>query len=249
VDDLIKSEMKKLSIPGLSIAVIKDRRIVKLDGYGLANIETGTPATADTVYGIASLSKQFIASAILLLSEENKLRLDDGIGQYLEGAPESWKDITIRHVLTHTSGIPRDPTDYHPYQQQKPMAVITSAYALPLLFKPGEKFLYSNVGYYILAEIIEKTSGGPWEEFVSNHFFKPAGLQATRPLTDGIVPGRASGYDQANGKTINAENWIAARPSSAFLQRQRYCQVGHISGHAQSPGRVQLGADARTAQT
>ncbi|WP_163612488.1 serine hydrolase domain-containing protein, partial [Klebsiella pneumoniae] len=78
---------------------------------------------------------------------------DDRISQHLTGTPDSWKDITIRQVLTHTSGIPRDPNDYHPYQEQKPMAVIASAYTLPLSFKPGEKFLYSNVGYYILAQI------------------------------------------------------------------------------------------------
>jgi CubicO group peptidase (beta-lactamase class C family) len=221
VDDFIRSEMQKLGIPRLSFAVIKDRKIVKLAGYGSANLETRSPATPDTIYKIASLSKPFIASALLLLAEDNKIKLDDKLSQYLEAAPESWKDITVRHLLTHTSGIPRDPADYHPYQEQKPMAVITSAYALPLSFQPGEKFLYSNVGYYILAQIIEKTTGGPWETFIADRMFKPAGLQVTRPLTTAVVPGRASGYDQVDGKLVNAENWIASRPSAAFLSSVR----------------------------
>jgi CubicO group peptidase (beta-lactamase class C family) len=221
VDDLIKSEMQKLNIPGISLAVIKDRKIIKLAGYGLSNIETETAATPDSVYKIASLSKPFIATALLLLVDENKVRLDDKISPYLEGAPPSWQSITIRQVMSHISGIPRDPADYHPYEQQKPGAVIASAYALPLVFQPGEKFLYSNVGYYILAQIVEKASGMPWETFVADRLFRPAGLTATRPLTAGIIKGRASGYDLTDGQLMNAENWIAARPSAAFLSTVR----------------------------
>ncbi|MFA9342700.1 serine hydrolase, partial [Escherichia coli] len=89
-----------------------------------------------------------------------------------------------------------------------------SAYTLPLSFKPGEKFLYSNVGYYILAQIIENATGAPWEGFVAARVFKPAGLQVTRPLTAAIVPDRAAGYDRVDGRLVNAENWVASRPSS-----------------------------------
>ncbi|WP_137862991.1 MULTISPECIES: serine hydrolase [unclassified Sphingomonas] len=221
VDDYIRSEMRKMGIPGLSIVVIRDRKIVKIAGYGSANLETRTPATPDSIYKIASLSKPFIASAILDLAADRKIGLDDRISQHLTGTPDSWKDITIRQVLTHTSGIPRDPNDYHPYQEQKPMAVIASAYTLPLSFKPGEKFLYSNVGYYILAQIIENATGAPWEGFVAARVFKPAGLQVTRPLTAAIVPDRAAGYDRVDGRLVNAENWVASRPSSAFLSSVR----------------------------
>lgn len=221
VDDYIRSEMQKTNIPGLSIAVIRDGKIVKLAGYGWANLETRSPATPDSIYKIASLSKPFIASAIQVLAADRKIGLDDRISQYLTGTPDSWKDITIRHLLTHTSGIPRDPTDYHPYEVQKPMAVIASAYALPLLFRPGEKFLYSNLGYYLLAQIIENATGAPWEDFVAVRLFKPAGLQVTQPLTTAIVPDRASGYEVVDGTPVNAENWIASRPSSAFLSSVR----------------------------
>ena len=129
------------------------------------------------------------------------------------------------------------------------MAVITSAYTLPLSFAPGDKLLYSNVGYYVLAQIIEKTTGKPWEEFVSQRVFAPAGLHATRPLTNAIVPGRASGYDQAEGKPINAENWIAVRPSAAFLSTVRDLASWDILlRQPQSTFHLQLGANSRAAK-
>lgn len=246
VDDFIRSEMQKLNIPGLSLAVIKDRKIIKLAGYGLSNIETGSPATPDSVYKIASLSKPFIATALLLLVDENKVRLDDKISRYLEAPPPSWQAITIRQVMTHTSGIPRDPADYHPYEPQKPSAVIESAYALPLAFQPGEKFLYSNVGYYILAQIIEKASGTPWETFVADRLFKPAGLTATQPLTTAVVKGRASGYDLADGQLVNAENWIAARPSAAFLSTVRDLAAWDIFLDTRNPLSAASWAQAHT---
>ena len=218
VDDYVKERMRDLHIPGLSLAVIKDGKIIKASGYGLANVETNTPATPETVYKTASLSKPFIGAAIMLLMQEGKIGLDDKVSNYLDGSPETWKEITIRHLLTHTSGIVRDPTDYHPYTEQTVADVIRSAYPLPLSFQPGEKWLYSNVGYYVLAEIIAKVSGKPWDEFIAERFFVPAHMTSTRTTTiTDIVPHRANGYQQRNNRMINAENWIAVRPSGAFL--------------------------------
>ena len=218
VDDYIKERMQELHIPGLSMAVVKEGRIVKATGYGMANLETNTPATPETVYKTASLSKPFIATAVMLLMQEGKIGLDDKVSEYLEGSPESWKEITIRHLLTHTSGIVRDPSDYHPYNEQPVAEVIKSVYPLPLAFQPGEKWLYSNVGYYALAEIITKVSGKPWNEFIAERLFVPAHMTSTRTTTVAdIVPHRASGYHQTNSGIVNAENWIAVRPSGAFL--------------------------------
>ena len=218
VDDRVKAQMQALHIPGLSIAVVEKGRLIKAAGYGLANVETDSPATPETVYKIASLSKQFLAAAVMLLVEEGKIGLDDRAQKYLNGSPESWKNITVRHLLTHTSGIVRDPSDYHPYKEQQPSNVIESVYPLPLSFQPGEKWLYSNVGYYVLAEIISKASGKSWSAFISERLFAPAGMTATRVLTlTAIVPNRASGYEQTDSGMVNAENWIAVRPSGAFL--------------------------------
>jgi CubicO group peptidase (beta-lactamase class C family) len=218
VDEYIKQRMQELPIPGLSLAVVKDGKVVKASGYGAANLETGTPAGPETEYRIASISKQFIAAAVLLLVAEGKIGLDDQAVKYLDGTPESWKQISIRQLLTHTSGIARDPADYHPYREQAIREVIQSTYELPLSFQPGEKWLYSNVGYYVLAEVIAKVSGMPWDAFISERIFGPAQMSATQTgTTVGIIRHRASGYQWTNTGVANAENWIAVRPSSAFL--------------------------------
>jgi len=220
VDAYIRETMRESGIPGLSIAVVKGGKVVKASGYGIANLETNTPATPHTVYKTASLSKQFIAAAIMLLVQEGKVRLDDKASGYLDGSPESWKDITVRHLLTGTSGIVRDPkeSDYEPYREQPVTDVIRAAYPIPLRFSPGEKWSYSNVGYYVLAEIINKASGKPWDEFIAERLFVPAGMKSTRlTTTTEIVPHRAAGYRNTSKGRVNAEDWIAPRPSGAFL--------------------------------
>jgi CubicO group peptidase (beta-lactamase class C family) len=121
-------------------------------------------------------------------------------------------------LLSHTSGLVRDPSDYHPYAEQQPMAVIRSAYSLPLQSKPGEKCPYSNIGYYILAEIITKASGMPWNDFISRQLFDPAGLTSTRLTSvSATIPNRARGYEITPAGLSNAEDWIAVRRSGAYV--------------------------------
>jgi CubicO group peptidase (beta-lactamase class C family) len=218
VDGYITGEMKSHRIPGLSLAVIKDGHLVKVAGYGLSDIETGTPAAPATVYKIASLSKPIIATAILLLAQEGRLSLSDTVPNHLPNAPNTWSNITIRHLLSHTSGLVRDPSDYHPYVEQQPIAVIESAYSLPLQSKPGEKWSYSNIGYFILAEVITRVSGMPWSDFVAKTILEPAGMKSTRLTSvSAIIPNRAHGYEIGEAGWINAEDWIAVRPSGAYL--------------------------------
>ena len=218
VDDYVKSEMQRQHLPGLSLVVIKDQKMVKVQGYGLANIELNVPATPDTVYKIGSVSKQFIATGIMLLVQDGKIKLDDSVSQYLEGTPETWKPITIRHLLTHTSGIVREAPGFDPLKIQSDADVIKTAYPLPLRFTPGEKYEYCNVGYFSLAEIIRKVSGKPWGEYLGERVFKPLGMNATR-TTDmrDLVPNRANGYVWREGKFQNASIYFALRPSGAFL--------------------------------
>ena len=113
-DDFIRAEMKRQNIPGLSLAIVKDGQIIKAAGYGLADRTLKIPATPETVYKIASVSKQFIATGIMLLVQEGRLGVDDPISKYLDGTPAAWKDITIRHLLTHTSGIVRESPGFDP---------------------------------------------------------------------------------------------------------------------------------------
>lgn len=218
VDDYINSQMQRRHIPGLSLAVVRDGKIIKAKGYGLADVETNSPATPETVYKISSISKQFLAAGIMLLVEEGKIGLDDKVSKWLEGTPDTWKEITIWHMLTHTSGLDDDPPGYDPFKVQADADVIKSAYLMKLLFPPGEGWSYSNVDYFALCEIIHKVSGKPWSEFLTERLFAPTDMLSTRTTTTtNIVPHRASGYNWNKGRLENAENWVAVRPSGAFL--------------------------------
>jgi len=218
VDDYVKAEMLKQHIPGVSLAVVKDGKIIKAEGYGLANVELNVPARPETVFKIGSVSKQFISAGILLLIQEGKISLDDSISKFLDGTPETWKPITVRHLLTHTSGIVREAPGFDPMKIQSDADVIKTAYPLALRFAPGEKWEYCNVGYFSLAEIIRKVTGKPWGDYLSEALFKPLEMNSTRTTTmTDLVQDRANGYGWREGKYSNAAIYLALRPSGAFL--------------------------------
>jgi D-alanyl-D-alanine carboxypeptidase len=218
VDDYVKAEMLKQHIPGVSLAVVKDGKIIKAEGYGLANVELNVPVRPETVFKIGSVSKQFISAGILLLIQEGKISLDDSISKFLDGTPETWKPITVRHLLTHTSGIVREAPGFDPLKVQADADVIKTAYSLPLRFAPGEKWEYCNVGYFSLAEIIRKVTGKPWGDYLRDALFRPLEMNSTRTtsMTD-LVQDRANGYGWNEGKYLNAAIYFALRPSGAFL--------------------------------
>ena len=218
IDDYVKSQLQGQHIPAMSIAVIKDGSLIKAEGYGLADIEHGIPARPDTVFKIGSVSKQFIAAAIMLLVQDGKVAPGDKVSTHLAGTPSTWQEITLRHLLTHTSGLVREAPGFDPYKVQPDIDVIKTAYPLPLQSKPGDKYEYSNLGYFVLAEIIHRVSGKPWADFLAERVFAPLGMTATR-LTSvaDIVPNRADGYAWKTDKFQNTENWPAVRPSGAFL--------------------------------
>src|SRR5262245_61663762 len=218
VDDYVKAEMQKQHVPGLSLAVIKDGKVIKVEGYGLANVELNVPASPESVYKIGSVSKQFIATGIMLLMQEGRISLTDPVSKFLEGTPDTWKEITVRHLLTHTSGIVREAPGFDPMKIQPDADVIKTAYPLPLRFAPGEKWEYCNVGYFTLAEIIHKVSGKSWPDYLKERVFAPLEMNATRTTTmTDIVPNRAGGYIWRNGNQQNADVFFALRPSGAFL--------------------------------
>jgi CubicO group peptidase (beta-lactamase class C family) len=217
VDDIVRADMEKRHIPGVSLAVIKEGKVIRAQGYGLANVELKVPASPETVYKIGSVSKQFIAAGIMLLVQDGKLKVDDKISTYLDEAPEAWRDITIRHLLTHTSGLSREAPGFADLKVQADAALIKTAYGQPLSFAPGEKWRYCNLGYFTLAEIIRKVSGKPWGEFMRERVFAPLGMTSTRITTvRDIVPNRADGY-YWRGNLENEEVMLAVRPSGAFL--------------------------------
>jgi D-alanyl-D-alanine carboxypeptidase len=217
VDEFVRAEMERQRIPGLSLAVVKDGQVVKAAGYGVADRTSGTPATPETVYRIASLSKQFIAAGVLLLVQEGRLGIDDPVSQHVPDAPASWAGITIRHLLTHTAGLSRESPGFDPLRVRSDADVIRDAYGEPLRFRPGEKWEYSNLGYFILADVIRIVAGVPWTEWLHDRVFAPTGMATTFPSTAAAaVPSLARGY-RDNDRLIDAPAWPALRPSGAFL--------------------------------
>lgn len=196
-DDYLKVEMVRRHIPGMTVAVVRDGKVVKSQGYGAASLELSAPATDVTVYQVGSLTKQFTAAAIIWLAQDRKLNMDDKAAKYLDGLPDSWKGITIRQLLNQTSGIPnyREGLNMGALLKDYTAAdLIKMASARPLLFTPGTQFGYSNTNYHLLGMIVEKVGGEPYGDFLHNRFFRPLGMTATRLDDPGaVVPNRARG--------------------------------------------------------
>jgi CubicO group peptidase (beta-lactamase class C family) len=207
VDDYVKRHLRTDHIPGLSLVVLQNGRIVKSGGYGFSNVETGTKATVTTVYPIASVTKQFVAAGILLLQQDGNLSLDDKAARYLSGLPQSWSRITIRQLLNHTSGLPDIWNDLHADMRvpTTPEKIIQTVAAVPPLFAPGEKWEYSNTDYIVLASIITKISGEPFDSFLKRRIFDHLGMTRTRLFDpEAIVPERAGLYRREGGRLLNS---------------------------------------------
>ncbi|MEO6526810.1 MAG: serine hydrolase domain-containing protein [Gemmatimonadaceae bacterium] len=218
VDRIIRAEMMRGHIPGVALAVVRGGRTIKLASYGVADLEHGVPVTPKTAFKIGSLSKQFLASGIMLLQQDGKLRIDDSVAKYISGTPVAWRPVTLRHLLSHTSGIQREGPAFDPLKVQADSVVIASAFAAPLLFPTGSKHEYCNVCYFTLAEIIARVSGKPWDVFFAERVFTPLGMTATRATTvRELVPHRARGYSWSKDRIINADEYLALRPSGAFI--------------------------------
>lgn len=202
VDDFVREQMQRNQITGLSLAVVREGKVVKSKGYGLANVELNAPVTEDTVFEIASMSKQFTAGAVMLLAQDGRLRLDDSITKYLSGFPESYNGVTIRHLLNHTSGV-KDYIEEFPLERRLDYTgqeIIKRVARAGLNFAPGEDARYSTTGYLLLGMIIERTTGKPYGEFLRERIFAPLGMSRTRVISlSEVIPNRATGYVLENG--------------------------------------------------
>lgn len=207
VDKFVQAEMKAHNIPGISIAVIKNGQLLKAQGYGLANVDLNARASAESVYQLASVTKQLTAAAIVLLAQEKRLHFDDKISSYFPDTPRDWSEITIRHLLTMTSGI----KDYNgplgssreDFDYPKLWRIIAG---FPLDFEPGQKWAYSNSNYILLAMLIQRLTGAPWDQFLANRLFKPLGMTATRrddPFE--IVKNRVALYETESNRLVNCK--------------------------------------------
>ena len=205
-----------------SVLLATNGMVVLAKGYGLANIELDVPNSPETKFRLGSITKQFTAAAILQLQDAGKLSVDDPISKHIPGAPVAWNGVTIRHLLTHTSGIPSytDAAGYQLNMRERanaPFEFIKRFSNLPLQSKPGEKFHYNNSGYFLLGVIIEQVSGVKYEDYLHQHIFEP--LQMKSPgydWPDTVLKNRASGYSKdREGNLVNARFLDMGQPYAA----------------------------------
>lgn len=193
--------------PGVSVAIVKDGKVIFKEGYGMANLEYNIPITSQTVFHVASVSKQFTTFAIYLLERQGKISLEDDIRKYIPEVPDFGTPITVKHLCYHTSGL-RDQWGLLTLAGWRMDDVITKAQILKLVnkqkelnFDPGSAFMYSNTGFTLLAEIVEKVSGKAFVEFIKENIFEPLGMNSTEFYDDHekIVKNRAYSYTKQNG--------------------------------------------------
>ena len=209
VDDFVQTEMRRQKIPGLALAVLRDGRIVNARGYGLSNVEVNVPVTPESIFQSGSVGKQFTATAVMMLVEEGRVRLDDRITEVFPESPEAWNKVTIRHLLTHTSGL-KDYTgkelDYRRDYTEADLFKILQT--LPFEFGPGENWRYSKSGYMLLGFLIGRVTGKFYGDFLQERIFGPLGMTATRIISEqDIVPHRSAGYRLVKGELRNQE-WV-----------------------------------------
>src|SRR5688572_1458731 len=202
MDQIVRSYVTSGAFAG-SVLVARGSDVLLSKAYGLANVEWNIPSTPSTRFKIASITKQFTAAAILLLEERGKLKLDDLVKTHLPEAPPAWDRITLFHLLTHTAGFPG---------LQSPITstdgtvagYVTALMQRPLETQPGERFSYTNAGYFILGHLIQKLTGQSYESFLRDNIFTPLGMKDTVLDSAAAIPRRAGSYTVTPNGLVNA---------------------------------------------
>ena len=212
IDSVIAEEMAKQRVPGIAVGVVQRGALVLATGLGLANVEHAVPVTKSSIFQSGSLAKQFTAVVVMLQVEAGKLALEDSISRFFPDAPVTWKPITVRHLLTHTSGIPdydQRSLDYRKDYTEEELARV--AFGLPLEFPAGSRWNYSNTGYVLLGAIVRKASGQFYGDVLRDQVFKPLGMTTARVISEEeIVMNRAAGYRLA-GEALKNQEWVSPK--------------------------------------
>src|SRR4051812_2796282 len=222
VDSVANAGVADHRTAGVSVVVVKNGRTVLAKGYGFADLENDVPATAETVYRIGSVTKQFTSAAIMRLVEQGKVSLDDTLQKFLPNFPTQGNRVTVRHLLNLTSGI-KSYTSLGPkWQRVMRLDLATDSLIAmvanePFDFKPGDKWRYNNSGYFLLGMIVEKVSGKPYGQYLKDEFFTPLGLKSTIYCDQApLIKHRAQGYSPRPDSTfINAEPLSMTQPYAA----------------------------------
>ncbi|KIO75924.1 hypothetical protein TH53_17830 [Pedobacter lusitanus] len=209
IDVFLKYKMQQLRIPALQLAIVSKGELVKLNSYGMSNLENSIPATDESMFSINSCTKSFVGVAILQLQEDGKLNINDPISKYLDSLPEVWKEVTIKQILACNSGLPNIIDEYeNVLGAGNESAAWAKVKMLPMEFKPGERFSYNQTGYVILGMIINKLSGVHFTKFIEDRQFSTAGMKLTRfGDSHDIIPHSAGSYSTLNN--ING-NWTSS---------------------------------------
>lgn len=186
VDPIIRAAMAEHGTPGLVLAVVDGGQVVLTKGYGVRSLPSGPPPDGDTVFSIGSISKAVTAVGAMLLVDDGKIHLDDAIGKYLPALPPAWHPITIRQLMTHTSGIPK--------VEKAPTfaAALKEAASQPLRFPPGTDQEYNNFNFAIIGQLIEAVSGTPYLDYMQSRVFTPLHMDSTG--VNVTSSNRATGY-------------------------------------------------------
>jgi CubicO group peptidase (beta-lactamase class C family) len=212
----IERVFRESDAPGLAVGVINDMELVYATGFGVMSLKTGDQVTPQTLFHMASITKPFVATAIVQLLEQNKLSLDDRIVDYLpyfELKDERYATLTIRQFLTHSSGMP-DVEDYNwdepEYDEGALERYVRSLTDQELLFEPGEKFTYSNMAFEVLGDLIAKVSGQSFADYVKEHILQPLDMNDSSILVQDVDPALlANGHDEGWFGTTRVTNHYA----------------------------------------
>lgn len=210
INRFVQAEMQRQRIPGLALAVLQGDRVLLSRGYGLSNVELHVPTSDSTVFQSGSMGKQFTAALVEMLVEQKRLRLDDSITRWFPEGATVWRGITVRHLLTHTSGIPEYTDSTFNYRKDYTEdELVRFASGRPLDFRPGERWSYSNTGYVLLGALIHRVSGQFYGDLLRDSIFGPLGMKDSRIISEAdIVPNRAAGY-VLDGDILKNQEWVA----------------------------------------
>ena len=217
IDRYVTAEMTRQRIPGVEVGVYRNGHSVLAKGYGLANVELKVPVRPTTLMQSGSVGKQFAATAIMMLVEQGKIGLDDSIAKYFPEAPDSWRQIAVKNLLSHTSGIAEYSTD----AQTGPGGefdlrldvtedeLVRKVEKMPIEFEPGDKWAYRDANYMLLGVLIHRVTGQFYGDYLHERIFVPLGMRSTRIISDkDIIPGRAAGYE-IEGGTLKNQDFVS----------------------------------------
>lgn len=238
--DSVAARALGIPVEGISVAVVRGDSVLLQSAYGLADVEDGRPVTPETVFEIGSATKPFTAAAVFRLAEEGRLSLDDEVGRHLPPLRERAAGVTLRHLLSHTSGLARAWAVEDLSAPSSPQAVVDSLAARPVESAPGERYAYNNNGFILLGLVVEAASGVPYAEYLDRTFLRPLGLASVAPCEELSAERMARGYTHPTRGPAEAAPAPSHHPTVTFSAGALCATAGDLARwqRALASGRV-----------